>query len=349
MIKSLGIQNFQSHRDSSLEFSPGVNVIVGTSDSGKTAVLRALKWVINNRPSGEAFRSTWGGDTSVSIEVDDKAIERFKSSKSNLYFVNEQEYEGFGTKVPDEVQKILNIDETNLQAQFDAPFLISESPGEVAAYFNKIARLDQIDSGLKSIAASMRVISVKTDTYTAQLKDAHASEAQYEYLDKFEADLESLEALQVTITGKRQNKAALELLIGRIGEVEKEIEGHGGIILFEKKVDHILALYAEKETVWGKLDAVQEARAEIGKIESDIEYINEEAKLLPNVDSLLFQWAARREIIQERNALRAFVGRIVNYENGILDISQTQHENEETFHKFMPDLCPLCEHQKTDI
>jgi len=56
MIKYLQIQNFQSHKDSLLEFDPGVNVIVGSSDSGKTAVIRALRWLVWNRPSGDAFR-----------------------------------------------------------------------------------------------------------------------------------------------------------------------------------------------------------------------------------------------------------------------------------------------------
>jgi len=65
MIKTLSIQNYQSHKDSTLEFDPGVNVIVGSTDSGKTAIIRALRWLIWNRPNGDSFRSTWGGDTKV--------------------------------------------------------------------------------------------------------------------------------------------------------------------------------------------------------------------------------------------------------------------------------------------
>ena len=78
MIQSVHIQNFQSHKNSTLEFSPGVNIIVGTSDSGKTAIIRALRWVVWNRPSGDSLRSTWGGKTSVEICLDKGSVERSK-------------------------------------------------------------------------------------------------------------------------------------------------------------------------------------------------------------------------------------------------------------------------------
>jgi len=71
MIKQLTIKNFQSHKKTKLEFSDGVNIIIGQSDSGKTAIIRALNWVVNNKPSGDSFRSHWGGDTNVEITMED--------------------------------------------------------------------------------------------------------------------------------------------------------------------------------------------------------------------------------------------------------------------------------------
>ena len=37
MISSVHIKNFQKHKDLSLEFTPGINVITGKSDAGKSA------------------------------------------------------------------------------------------------------------------------------------------------------------------------------------------------------------------------------------------------------------------------------------------------------------------------
>jgi exonuclease SbcC len=71
MIDSLSIQNFQSHEKTELEFDEGINIIIGQSDSGKSAILRALNWVVNNKPNGEAFKSNWGGDTKVKIIIEE--------------------------------------------------------------------------------------------------------------------------------------------------------------------------------------------------------------------------------------------------------------------------------------
>ena len=89
MIKKLNILNFQSHKDTSLSFAPGVNVIVGASDSGKSAIIRALRWLIWNRPVGDAFRSHWGGETQVVVVTDElDTITRLKEKSGNYYFIN---------------------------------------------------------------------------------------------------------------------------------------------------------------------------------------------------------------------------------------------------------------------
>ena len=43
MIKKLHLKNCQSHKDSLLEFSPRLNVFVGDTDSGKSAIIRGLE------------------------------------------------------------------------------------------------------------------------------------------------------------------------------------------------------------------------------------------------------------------------------------------------------------------
>jgi exonuclease SbcC len=53
MIDHVAIKNFQSHKNTNIDFQRnGVNVIVGTSDQGKSAILRAILWAVNNRPMG---------------------------------------------------------------------------------------------------------------------------------------------------------------------------------------------------------------------------------------------------------------------------------------------------------
>ena len=120
MIKSVEIQNFQSHKKTVLKFDSGVNVIIGKSDVGKSAIIRALKWCIFNTPRGDGFRSSFGGDTSVKITLDDgQTIERIRTNTQNKYILNsESEFNALNGKVPEEIENILKFTNVNLQNQF---------------------------------------------------------------------------------------------------------------------------------------------------------------------------------------------------------------------------------------
>ena len=54
-IRRLVIDNFQSHEHTEVEFGSGLNVVVGPSDFGKSALVRALRWVLYNEPRGANF------------------------------------------------------------------------------------------------------------------------------------------------------------------------------------------------------------------------------------------------------------------------------------------------------
>jgi len=93
MINSLHIKNFQSHPDSFFEFSPGMNVFIGDSDVGKSAIRRALEWLIFNRPISDSFRSWWEGDTEVTVVTSEgNIITRIKQKSKNIYRLNDIEF-----------------------------------------------------------------------------------------------------------------------------------------------------------------------------------------------------------------------------------------------------------------
>ena len=53
--KYLHLINFQSHLNTVIELHPGLNILVGESDQGKTAIIRALRWLFYNEPRGTGF------------------------------------------------------------------------------------------------------------------------------------------------------------------------------------------------------------------------------------------------------------------------------------------------------
>lgn len=146
MIQSILIRNFQSHELTEIKFHKGINLFIGESDAGKSAIIRALNWVINNRPAGDSFRSRWGGKTKVSLVADGESVQRVKKGKENSYFCSGEKYEAFKSEVPKYVKEKLFINPVNLQKQMDSHFLFSLSSAEISRYLNKIVSLDSIDT-----------------------------------------------------------------------------------------------------------------------------------------------------------------------------------------------------------
>lgn len=195
MIKQIQIDNFQSHKDTHFAFDPGVNVIVGTSDSGKSAVIRALKWLIRNKAPAN-FRSGWGGDTQIVLLSDNiitRIITRTKTNKDNEYSLDDAIYKSFNKDVPEEIAQALNFSDINTQFQMDPSFLLSESAGEVARTLNRIVNLDAIDISLANIEKTKR--KIKTDISYAKdnLESYELSMTEFTELDEMEKDIKQIE------------------------------------------------------------------------------------------------------------------------------------------------------------
>lgn len=204
MIRSIVIKNFQSHKESTLEFSRYVNSIAAPSNSGKTAVLRAINWVANNRPTGQSMISHWALDkkgnqkdeTSVTLVTTDHTITRIKNKNENIYVLDGVKLESVGMDVPPEVVRAINMSPVNIQQQLDAPFLLSESPGEVARFFNRIVQLDQIDAYLSSIENKKRKTRSEIELGKTNLKSVNQDIEKYTWLDRAEILINKIAELE---------------------------------------------------------------------------------------------------------------------------------------------------------
>ena len=140
-MKRLIIENFQSHKKTVVEFAPvgELTVIVGPSDTGKTVIIRALRWLLYNQPQGMEFVRTGASFARVTLEYESgHKVIRERTVSTNRYKIvypdreGPEVFEGFGNSVPLEVQEITGVrpvrigDENfllNLSEQLDGPFL----------------------------------------------------------------------------------------------------------------------------------------------------------------------------------------------------------------------------------
>lgn len=356
MIKSLKIANFQSHEKTNLVFHPGVNIIIGESDSGKSAIIRALRWVSRNKPSGDSVRSYQGGKTLVLLETEEGFVYRTKD-KTDQYELHPNGghnllFKAFGTNVPEEIVTFLNLDEVNLQFQLDSHFLLSKSPGEVAAYFNKIAKLDKINKGLQNVNSWIRDLNsvigqpaTKDKPATGlikQIADAMQALIRFDYLDKFEAELEVLEEIEKRYTTKIQRESSLNTLVHSIKSVDADIETASEILELEEPLNDVFSDMYDLEELRKQRHALSMAVQAIDITDTNIKSKQAALILEQPVNNLLTSYSELHKKIELYNNVGTLLDNITDTIDAIDEMKVLQTTLEERFEKEFPNICPLC-------
>jgi len=356
MITELDIYNFQSWEEGHFVFHPGVNVIVGDSDMGKSAMLRSIRWVIWNRPSGTTVKSWWGGPTSVELVTPEGIVIRSKD-KEDIYKLGisgrkDMVFKAFGLSVPPEVNQLLDISEVNFQKQIDQPFLLSQTPGERAIYFNRIAKLDKIDIGLTNINSWIRDLTstigspaTKDKSATGlikQIEDATEELTKFDHLDMYEADVEVLEVRGNEFIRLINRKDSLRNLIESLDEVETKIEKESDILVIADEVSQVIDKIHD---VRYKRNTRHDLSLKIQALDWIDEQIEEKktlALLEGKVVGLLVSLNQRRDKIKLFAELTALSRRIKILDSQIDEGSNTLIKDEEYFKKNFPEVCVLC-------
>lgn len=225
-IDRVKIENFQSHVNTELTFSEGLNVIVGPSDQGKSAIIRAIKWVLYNEPRGTDFIRQGTNSVRVSLELSNGfTITRERTPSKNRYILTDPEdntniYEGFGNEIPYEVIKahgipkiVLDTDissSLNIGEQLEGPFLLSESGATRAKAIGRLTGLHIIDKSIRDSVTDLRRENQTRDRISAEINDIDEKLVEYKNIKELGRKLEDAQRAIVRI----------ESLLDRVNKVE---------------------------------------------------------------------------------------------------------------------------------
>lgn len=338
MIKSIELKNIQSHENTRLELDKGINCIVGSSNNGKSAILRGLYWARYNRPLGiDTLASHWAlndkgdlkSEMAVTIENDFGIVTRKRTKSENQYIVNGEILNVVKSDIPSEVEQILNLSDTNIQKQLDEPFLLSKSSGEVAKYFNKVVRLDVIDKVLTNAETTRRKTQNDIKNIQMQIKDCEDKLQAFEWLDGVEILIDKYERVS-----SRKNQTENDVIF-----LKKSLSD------YESCLERIVDLGKQKELV-AEVDEQMRGFTELNKhfvqlaeslnqFEDVKEYsdFGEEKKLIVKIESFDTD-ELESEIKALEKSINDYESQETYIENNIADIKHLREQ--------LPDICPLC-------
>jgi len=231
VIREVRIKNFQSHENTVVRFSPTQTVIVGSSDCGKSSIIRAINWVRRNRPLGTSFIRT-GSLSPCRVEIDlvqsdgsEVTIEREKSSKTSFYKIGHEVYQALRSDVPEPVKELLNLSDINVQLQLDQHFLILETPGEIAKRVNSITKIEEADKVLQRLNSKCRETNTTIQIEKDRVENLKAEQNQFCY-----TSLVEFEELLTLLSGCRSQMERVSKLIELLSSLCKQIETNASYI-----------------------------------------------------------------------------------------------------------------------
>lgn len=348
MITAIRLQNFQSHKDSLLELAPGVNIIVGQTDSGKSAIIRALRWVMEGRPLGEEFRSHWGGETLVEIWVDGQRLARVKTSGKNAYFIGagaeEDTLTGFGKEVPEKVRKTLPLSDVNWRAsQHDPAFLLSLNPGSVASKLNEIANLTEIDSSQRNINTYYRRAAADKTAAESELVELEDSLEQFSMLSEQCAALAEIEAKDKVAVQFENNLHALGQVIHASQDVLEQIEAAEEVLVYEDQVTVLLEKVKKSEALSAFIVSANDTLQRIESCQQEIDEAEDVTEIEAKVTILIAKSQTVRALAAQKQEMLTAITRYKECVGDCNRVKATLSALQQKFTQTMPEICPLCD------
>jgi exonuclease SbcC len=286
LINSAHIINFQSHQDTHLDFHTGFNAIVGSTDSGKSAIYRSLRWTRFNKAAN--FISFWNRKkdgnpkeaSSVTLESMGHSVSRVRSPTLNGYEVDGQTLAAIGrSEIPAKVLDTLNLSDINFFSQHNPPFLLTETAGRVAEILNDLIHLNDIDRILTTLDQQKRATKKALEEISAVLSETETRLLEFSWMDNAKDLLGSAEEIS----------RARTIAESDITKISQALDSYGDMVVSYTKnvslLDSITSLLSETAMIQKERGEVVQKFNSIDNVISSLENIQKSLNILNSIDA----------------------------------------------------------------
>jgi len=173
------VENFQSIEKAEIELQSGsITAVVGDSNSGKSALVRAVRSLIVN-PRSTNFIREGKKYTRVALEFEDTVVGWQKdSSGSVVYVIDDERISKFGRSIPEQVVSSLRLSPIsfgvgesllNVRSQFDPMFFVGDTGPARYAVLAELAGLSYLSDAVRKLKTELRGIGPKVELLNSEI------------------------------------------------------------------------------------------------------------------------------------------------------------------------------------
>jgi len=317
---------------------PGINIISGASDSGKSAIRRAIELVVYNRPVGTAYIRTGAEQCKVQMITTTGTVLREKGKGINSYRVNKDSPWKPGTDVPLEVKEILHLDETNIQDQKDLYFLLNLSPGKVAKKLNEVVGLDEMDRALKDINTRARKVKSEQVFVKEEMDGAEVAIKELRWTVQADIKLNAIQALIDEHTALSERMDYIQQAVINVQYQENKLKDYK--LFSEEALTKLEGMFSVRRSeALNRLQVINQLKF-IAKIEADVVKPKD-----INLVKMLSLITKHDDLEMHQEDLLVASDLIMLSETALAEIAEEVQELEEELEaiKAEVDICPFCE------
>lgn len=332
----LTIKNFQSISETTLDFPVGITAIIGSSNAGKTSILRALSCLLTNSSEAKSHIRRGSKELEVSLELDNRPkITWTRTPKESKYDIKDESYVKVGKT---NLLELINLDEfykdpdlgelVNIQDEWSLLFPFNRTDSQMYKLFESIFAINDSSLVMKKIKEDESIRKKELCNLNSELiRNSNKYDSLSEYLENLDEKL--INNYKDKLSDNYNYLSKLELNISKIKNNSKKYD--------------ILRKVKRKEFNFSVLENYI-------KIKTDYKYIMDNEKILnfkikreefnfeslENYIKIKTDWDKVSKYLKEYNNLK----NIIKNEN--IKRSELQTELDKV------DECPLCGSNTTD-
>jgi exonuclease SbcC len=274
----LEIEGFQPHKHRVIEFDELVTVLVGANGSGKSSVIRAIRWVAFNRPLGDSV-IRWGSKSArVRLVTETVKVVRERGEDGNYYRVNAQKFTALGTGVPESVHRLLRLEEICFQKQIEAGFWFTHSAPEVAREMNRVVDLDVIDRSQSYATSKLKAASGEVKVLEGLLADAQRQKDSLSWVPKAERLLQEHDRIAQERDCALQRLQGMSSLLGQIKEAQGRTQAIPDTSRVDAKINELREAKERLEGLGRLLSEIKSERERLWDLQSETKSSEEEVE-----------------------------------------------------------------------
>lgn len=333
MLKRVELVNFQAHGKLDIPIGQ-LTSLVGPSNSGKSAVLRAIAGLLRN-DSASAFVQHGKSKLTVRLHLEDGHIVEWQKGKdANGYVLTRPDgtsssYAKVGTNVPEEISDVLRMGpilledgskaHINLHEQADSPFLVFDTPGQVAKVFGELTSAGKLFSAANEGNRRIREDKKRRTLRQDDIEKLKSDLSQYADLDDITEKMEWVQSK--LIEAKTTSSAAenLEALLSTLKSTESELSSAASAITALTPATLLdFTLLSNLQSAASSLDALQ---SELSGCESGLTAsVETAAQLTPAVTTDLSALTTTNQEILDLGTLQDELRAVHGQADRLLDI-----------------------------